>query len=194
MYAYIKGILAEVKPTYVVVESYGIGYKIFTPVQALPEIGSEVKVHTTLVIRENSQSLYGFIRPEERTIFEVLLDISGVGPKLALSLIGHMSLTALQDAIQTEDTAVLKRVPGVGKKSAERLIIELRDKLPALFPRDIETVAAKPVSPLIQDAMSALVNLGYTQSQAEKALRKVLDQEGESLPLSDLITMTLKSI
>ena len=132
MLAYIKGILTLSTPTYAVIEAYGVGYKILIPactLSQLPQIQMECLLHTSFVIREASQTLYGFHTTQERDFFEALLNVTGIGPKIALALIGHMPINELQRAISQGDIPVLCRVPGIGKKGAERLIIEMRDKI-----------------------------------------------------------------
>lgn len=199
MYSYIKGLLMQMTPLYVIVEAGGIGYKLWTPVHLfsrLPQIGQEVFLSVSLVVREQSQTLYGFLIEQERDLFELLQGVSGIGPKLSLSLIGHLSLQQLQEAIVQHELSALCRVPGIGKKMAERLVIELRDKLKFLSPHDefensltpsIDSQAQK-----IRDAMSALINLGYNQMTAQKAIKKILEHEEESLELPELISAALK--
>lgn len=136
MFAYIKGTLVQSTATSVVIETHGIGYKLFIPVSAfsqLPQIGSPLTLQTSFIVRELAQTLYGFFTLHERDFFEALLGVTGIGPKIALALIGHMSTHELQRAISNEDTAALCRVPGIGKKGAERLIIEMRDKVELLI-------------------------------------------------------------
>ena len=136
MYAYIKGTLTQASASCATVEAAGVGYKLFVPANLftkLPHLGSEVLLHTSFVVREQSQALYGFIASQERDLFETLMGVTGIGPKLALSLIGHLSLSDLQFAISQGNIAALSKVPGVGKKIAERLVVELRDKVPTFF-------------------------------------------------------------
>lgn len=201
MFAYIKGTLTQSSASFATVEAAGVGYKIFVPANLftkLPHLGSEVLLHTSFVVRELSQALYGFLSSQERDLFETLMGVTGIGPKLALSLIGHLSLSDLQIAIAQGNIAVLSKVPGVGKKIAERLIIELRDKLPHLFNEDPSSYAvALPLDPealLIKDAMSALINLGYHQHAAQKAIKKAMQDSEELLELPRLITQALKYV
>jgi len=200
MFAYIKGKLVDANPLSVIVDVGGIGYKIFISARAfgqLPKHGETVFLHTAFIVREASQTLYGFLASGERELFEALLNVSGVGPKLALALIGHLTLEDLQRAINAADTYSLSKVPGVGKRTAERLIVELKDKLPALFPRDIATspeVTGNLGPVLIKDAVSALVNLGYTQAIAKKAIQDSLKELPEDVKLPVLITTALKNV
>lgn len=201
MYAFIKGTLFEAIPGVAVVEAGGIGYRICIPGNVfnnLPQFGSQVFLHTSVVIREISQTIYGFLSPTERDIFETLMGVSGIGPKIALSVIGHLSVHDLQRAISQGDIAAISKVPGIGKKTAERLIIELRDKLTSIFPRDISELAtvqlSDPNARKVQDAMSALINLGYNQQTAQKAIKKSLKDTSEESDLATLITTALKNI
>lgn len=200
MFAYIKGTLVSANPSYVVVDANGMGYAIFIPCRILGELPAPtqtVQLYTTFVVREFSHALYGFLSSQERDLFELLMNVTGVGPKLGLSLIGHLTFPELQAAIAHQDLPTLCRVPGVGKKTAERLIVELKDKLPRLM-----TIAAVsmtiPVSdshsPMAQDAMFALMNLGYNQSTAQKAIKQSLKELPESVDLALLITTALKNV
>ncbi len=201
MYAYIKGTIVHSTPLNVIVETGGIGYNIYIPANLfgrLPNLGHELLLYTAYVVRELSQSLYGFLTLQECTLFKVLLDISGVGPKLALSLIGHLQIQDLKQAILNRDLPTICKVPGVGKKTAERLIIELRDKLVNLMPPDPSdhsiSMLADPKTQKIRDAMSALVNLGYNQTVAQKAIKKTLQECNDEVDLAILITNSLKNI
>lgn len=197
MYAYLKGILVEASPTYVVLETNQIGYQIAIPTHTLgrlPEIGRELKLFTSFIIRENSQSLYGFLTQAEKQLFEALLDVSGIGPKLSLSLCGHLPPEELLGAISRNDIALITKVPGIGKKTAERLILDLRDKTTSLLqhiPAQFQ-IAALP-DQKSADALFALIHLGYSQSVAQKALLKTLKAHPD-LTLSDLITTALKNV
>lgn len=191
MYAYIKGILAEAVPLEAVIEANGIGYRIFVSVKdfgRLPGIGDPLLLHTAFVVRELSQTLYGFLSKEERDLFEELITISGIGPKTGLAIIGHLSLEQLQDAVQAHDSAWLAKVPGIGKKTAERLLIELqgRFKIRAPLPQGAKLEGR------LSDALQALMQLGYTQASAEKAVKKAADSLSPESDLSALITAALK--
>lgn len=201
MFSHIRGILTHSNPIYVVVETHGIGYKIFIPASIygdLPQIGQPVILQLSFVVRELSQALYGFFSEEERDFFEVLLGVTGIGPKTALSLIGHLSVHNLSEALSNSDFATICKVPGIGRKSAERLVIELRDKLPSLFTSKSaagsSTISQDPRAKTVQDAMSALINLGYNQATAQKALKKTLQSIPEPIDLTELITVSLKHV
>lgn len=199
MFVYFKGLLISNTISSAVIEVNGIGYQILIHARVsneLPQIGQCVTLHTTFVIRENYQALYGFLESQERDVFEVLMNISGIGPKLALSLLGHLSFSELYHAVGNQDVAILCRVPGVGKKTAERLIVELKDKLQNLFKSNfMDAVISQSQnfkSVQLQDAMQALINLGYTQHLAKKALKESLETLPETADLALVITTALK--
>jgi Holliday junction DNA helicase RuvA len=197
MYAYIQGKLAHASATQVILDVQGIGYQIQIPASAvgkLPILHSSLLLYTSYVVREQSQTLYGFHSIQERDLFEMLIGVTGVGPKLALAIIGHLSVANLQLAVQNEDLGVLKRVPGIGKKSAERLIIELRDKLSGFTLSHLEDSAVPGIHHTVRDAMGALVNLGYTQVAAQKAVKKTLEERSENIDLASLITYSLQHV
>lgn len=201
MISFVKGILVHASPLSVVVDVHGIGYHISIPsniVNQLPSLHTEVLLHTSFIVRELSHALFGFLSAQERDIFEMLLDISGIGPKLALSIVSHLSFGELQQAISNREIASLCKVPGIGKKTAERLIIELRDKLTSLcsnHPSHFAVAATlNPRDQQINDAMRALINLGYTQVVAQKAIKESLKDFSEEIPVAALITAALKNI
>ncbi len=199
MFAYIRGKLIQVTPVFVVVEAAGLGYKIFIPAHVfprLPQIGEETTLHLSFVVREQSQALYGFISASERDFFESLLGVTGIGPKIGMALIGHMPLVDLQKSIVSEDAAVLCRVPGIGKKGAERLIIEMRDKvkISGIHPNDYAVHLGDPKTQKITDAMSALINLGYNQVTAQKAIQRALKDPIDAEDLALLISAALKHV
>jgi Holliday junction DNA helicase RuvA len=200
MLAFIKGKLTHTAPSHVILDTGAIGYKIFIPVSlftALPPLHSELKLHTSFIVRELSQTLYGFSTLQECECFELLLGVTGIGPKLALSLVGHMPLGDLHRSLTEGNITMLSKVPGIGRKTAERLIIELRDKLAHLVPDSYGISLAGPTDPLsqkINDAMSALINLGYNQLTAQKAIKKSMKDLPEGIHLAELITHALKNV
>lgn len=200
MFTYMKGTLNQTTPLYIVLDIHGIGYKIFIPANAfsnLPPVDSQVLLFTSFVIREFSQSLYGFLFSHERDLFEALMNVTGIGPKLALSIIGHMEVHELSRAIHQQDTGALSKIPGIGKKTAERLIIEMRDKISGILPPNPSEYVvniADPRAQTLQDAMSALINLGYNQLTAQKAIKKTLKDNPEGIDLPTLITTALKNV
>lgn len=199
MYAYLKGKLIEANSSTAIVEIMGIGYSLSIPCRLLgdlPPIGETVQFFTSFVVRELSQTLYGFLSPHERDLFEALIDVTGIGPKLGLSLIGHLTIDQLYSAISNNDFPSLCKVPGVGKKTAERLVVELKDKLAKLIPLQAHLSQSLHAtqSQRVQDAMLALINLGYNQNNAQKALKETLKNLSEEADLALLITTALKHI
>lgn len=199
MYAFIQGRLAAITMQSCIILAGGIGYKIFiapTTSGKLPDIGKEALLHTSFIVRELSQTLYGFHAEQERDTFELLLGITGIGPKLALSIVGHLPPQDLQCAVLGNDIRILSKIPGIGKKTAERLIIEMRDKLQDILPLPsaahfaIDTKTPQSVL----DAISALTNLGYTYSAAQKAVQKSVETLPEDVDLAKLITQALKHV
>ena len=198
MYSYIKGKLASQSLGNALVETGGIGYKIFIPANVygkLPQNGKDIVFHVSFVIRENFQALYGFLRVEERDLFEELTTVSGIGPKTALSLIGHMSIEDFHSAVVNGDIHAISKVPGIGKKIAERLILEMRDKLSKTFKSlSAEFIESDPRGQKISDAINALMKLGYNQATAHKAINKSLKNLPDTTDLPLLITEALKNV
>ncbi|MDX8430791.1 MAG: Holliday junction branch migration protein RuvA [Candidatus Algichlamydia australiensis] len=195
MFEYIRGTLVSITPEKAVVDVNGIGYQIHIPLSCYADglkIESEITFYTCFVVREDSQRLFGFSKKEERELFILLSEVSGVGPKTALNLIGHLGSDSLEQAILSANTATLSKVPGIGRKTAERLALEMRDKIHKLKGPKIPYIPGKP--DLKNDAVSALVNLGYSSTQATKATDKVLKELGEEPPLTKLIAAALKTI
>jgi Holliday junction DNA helicase RuvA len=189
MYEYFSGKLIEKTAHHAVIDINGIGYKLHTPsslIVKLPDPGKMVTLYASWVVREMSQTLYGFVDKEERDLFEQLLTISGIGPKTALNLVGHFELPALEDAVRKGNSAALAQVPGIGIKTAEKLILDLKNKL------KVTSVSKLHHSSKIQDTLSALIRLGCSQSSAEQAVRKALEELNEESDLAALITTALK--
>ena len=169
MIAHLRGRLLAKHPNKAVVETGGVGYDVTISVPTfsdLPGVGSEVALHIHTHVREDLIALYGFLRPAEKQLFEKLITVSGIGPKLAITILSGMAADAMVAAIRGNDIARLTRIPGIGKKTAERMVLELRDKLAAFA----ETPEAAPAGGMDEDVISALVNLGYQRPSAERAL------------------------
>jgi holliday junction DNA helicase RuvA len=171
MIAHLRGKLLAKHPNQAVVETAGVGYDVTISVPTfsdLPEAGTEVALHIHTHVREDVIALYGFQRPAEKLLFEKLISVSGIGPKLAITILSGMAADEMVAAIRGNDVARLTRIPGIGKKTAERMVLELRDKLPPA------TQSAEPTVPTMnaveEDVLSALMNLGYQRAIAEKAL------------------------
>ena len=173
MIAHLRGKLLVKHPNQVVVETGGVGYEVNISVPTfseLPAAGAEVALHIHTHVREDVIALYGFMRPAEKQLFEKLMTVSGIGAKLAITILSGMAADEMAGAIRGNDLARLTRIPGIGKKTAERMVLELRDKLPAAAAEP--SVAAG--SPMEEDVLSALVNLGYQRAAAEKVLASVM--------------------
>lgn len=179
MYAYIKGIVAEKTASSVVVDVGGVGYELFvtTSLAASCEIGSERKFSTYLSVKEDEMSLYGFSSQNEKSLFLQLLDISGVGPKLALAILGGLPLSELAGAIAAGNTAVICSIKGVGKKTAERIIMELKDKIEVPAGTSVAPAPAKKMKldEKAEEAVSVLIALGIKPDVAERNVLNVYD-------------------
>jgi Holliday junction DNA helicase RuvA len=171
MIAHLRGTLLSKHPNQAIVETQGVGYDVTISVPTfseLPAEGSAVALHIHTHVREDALSLYGFLRRAEKQLFEKLLTVSGIGPKLAITILSGMAADEMVNAIRGGEVPRLTRIPGIGKKTAERMVLELRDKLPATA--GAEAASATVASPVEEDVISALVNLGYQRAAAEKAL------------------------
>ena len=171
MIAHLRGKLISRRPNLVIVETGGVGYDVTISVPAfgeLPSLGSEVALHIHTHVREDQLALYGFLRHEEKELFEKLITVSGIGPKLAITILSGMPADDMVNSIRANDLARLTKIPGIGRKTADRMVLELRDKLP---PAGADQAHVMPsLSATQEDVLSALVNLGYQRAAAEKAL------------------------
>ena len=185
----VQGILVEKNFPQVIVSCNGVGYEIDVPMSTfypLPRAGEEVTLLTHLVVREDAHLLYGFLTAGERAAFRQLLKISGVGPKVALSVLSGMSVDDLSAAVAAEDAGRLQKIPGIGKKTAERLVLELRDKLP----KTITVVRAADAGAAGSDVLNALLALGYNEREAAAAVKQI----PADLQLADAIRHALKHL
>ena len=184
----IKGILIEKIPPFILLDCQGVGYEIEVPMTTffdLPDEGSEVSLLTHLVVREDAHLLFGFATTSERHMFRQLIKVNGIGAKVALSILSSIESNELINAIKTDDTNMLIKIPGIGKKTAERLVLELKDRV-----KDIEvTQASKNVITNIDDIENALISLGYSASQASIAIKALPD----NISVNDGIRQALKS-
>ena len=192
----LRGLLIEKTAPEILIECHGIGYEVTMPmtsIYALPELEQEATIYTHFVVREDAQLLYGFANKTERKLFRLLIKVNGVGPKLALAILSGMSADQFVSCVLHDDVTTIVKIPGVGKKTAERLLIEMRDRIKD-WQSSIHTPAtdAAPIdihheTTLINDAkgdaLNALVSLGYTQGQADKAIKAVYadDKSSEAL-------------
>jgi holliday junction DNA helicase RuvA len=180
MIAHLRGKLLAKHPNQAIVETSGVGYDVTICVPTfsdLPAVGAEVALHIHTHVREDQIALYGFLRPSEKLLFEKLITVSGIGPKLAVTILSGMAADEMVGAIRGNDIARLTRIPGIGRKTAERMVLELRDKLPEVSPAS--TPALQAMSATEDDVLSALLNLGYQRAAAEKVLA-TLTRKGES--------------
>ena len=201
MYAYIKGILAEITEDAIIVENQGIGYEIAVPGQVfdyLPSVGEEVKIYTYHYVREDAILLYGFLTNEDVRIFKMLIGVSGIGPKGALAILSVLSTDDLRFAILGDDAKAIAKAPGVGAKTAQRVIIELKDKLSLedAFEQKLANQAQKaelnPAVGVKNEAILALTSLGYSQSEALKVLQGIEISPDDQV--EDVLKMALKQM
>lgn len=196
MIEFISGILIESDLTSIVVQTGGIGWRV--PItsaaqRSLPAEQEPITLSTYLVVREDALTLYGFSDPEERSLFERLIQVSGIGPKLAMTALSGMSQNELRHSIVTGDVKRLSSIPGIGKKMAERMSLELKDKLPASQEDLPSTTASSAEEKHIRDAMLALVALGYKQQEARTLLEHIPDKARKELEVEEMIRIALKS-
>lgn len=202
MIARIRGELVESNALSILVDCGGIGYEVFVPLttaEQLPGMGSEVCLHTVAIYREDAQALYGFATRNEKRLFELLVhQVSGVGPKLALNIMSRLSTTLLVQAIRNEDATLLSKCPGIGKKTAERLIVELKDKVSVLdSPQSValkESPSARGAAATgtaHQDAVAALMTLGFKLDAADKAVAKAIGKLGTDAQVEAIIREAL---
>lgn len=177
MIAHLRGKLISKHPNQAIVEAAGVGYDVTITVPTfsdLPALGADVALHVHTHVREDAIALFGFLRSDEKQLFEKLITVSGIGPKLAITILSGMATADMVGAIRGNDFARLTRIPGIGKKTAERMCVELRDKLDAFGAPQ----AAAPVSAIEEDVISALTNLGYQRAVAEKSVERALASAG----------------
>ena len=199
----LRGTLAEKQPPHLILDVNGLGYELEVPMTTLyrlPSVGEPITLHTHLVVREDAQLLYGFIGKRDRDFFRELIRLNGVGPKLALALMSSLEVDELVRAVSAQDTSALTKVPGVGKKTAERLLVELKDRfkawetVPAMFalvPNQPGGPDTTPVATAENDAVSALISLGYKPQEASKAISAIKEK---GLSSEDMIRRALKGM
>ncbi len=200
----IRGILIEKQATDIVVDVQGVGYEIQAPMSTiylLPALGKEVVLHTHLVVREDAHLLYGFLSLDERHMFRSLIKISGVGPKMALAILSGMAVEEFVRTVRSNDLAALVRMPGIGKKTAERLVVEMKDKLAdwsevVASSASLTTVSASGPTDrqMSQEAETALVALGYKPQEAARVIAQVLKLNGDLNRSEELIRLALRSM
>lgn len=193
MIAYLKGIIDIKRQDYVVIDVHGVGYKIFMPEGAIQnlEVDSEVKIYTFMRVREDDVSLYGFLNVEELAMFELLISVGGIGAKSAVGILSNIAPSKFVLAVITDDVTTLKKLPGIGAKTAQRIILELKDKIKTqeATEQENEIKQKTEVSDSAKDAIEALQVLGYTRREVEEAISKI----GESnLTTEEIIKQGLK--
>ena len=202
MIGYIRGILEEADEQSVIIDNHGIGYRIFVPSSAfsgaLP-IGKEVKIYTYLSVKEDAMQLYGFLTRDDLRMFRMLLGVNGIGPKAGLGILSALTADELRFAVLADDAASIAKAPGIGKKTAQKLILELKDKLNLedAFEQKLANQAAKDISAAdagsqVQEAVQALTALGYPGTDALRAVKKV--EGAESMTVEEILKAALKKM
>lgn len=204
MIRFIQGTLVGTKEGEIVVENNGLGFAVSVPLsvmELLPSVGEDVKVYTYFHVREDAMQLFGFLTPEDLQVFEMLITVNGIGPKAALGILGSMSAYDIRYAVITEDDKAIAKAPGIGPKTARKLILELKDKIEVedvigklgeTAPDNVSNVAQEEHDEVVKDAIEALVVLGYAKSEAAKAVRSVTLTEGMSV--EEVLKQSLKYI
>jgi len=198
MISFLEGVLAEALPTQIIVNVHGVGYHVMIPLSSferLPQPGSPMKILTHLVVRDDAHILFGFSSAGERDLFRLLLHhVTGVGPKIALAILSGMSVEMFKVSVVAGDTAAISRISGVGKKTAERIVLELKDKLGVAAEWEAASASNAPGERdrAIHDTVLALISLGYKQVEANKAVRQVLAKASGSPGTEELVRLALK--
>jgi holliday junction DNA helicase RuvA len=198
MISFLQGKLIDALPTQVCVDVHGVGYEVLIPLSSfdkLPPVGQEVKLLTHLAVREDAHVLYGFMTPAERDLFRLLINtVSGIGPKIALNVLSGMSVTAFRGAVAGSDVKALSQISGVGRKTAERIVVELKDKVGAAAAWEAASAARglSPADQKINDAVLALMALGFKQVEAHETVRGLAAVLGAEATVEDLVRACLK--
>jgi len=193
MIASLRGLLIDKQAPIAVIDCHGVGYEVNTPMSTfldLPAIGTETFLHTQLIVREDSQTLYGFATTAEKALFQLLIKVTGVGAKMALAVLSTLRVTDFERCIQFEDASTLVKVPGIGKRTAERLIVEMRDKIDLDAPV-VSTQPGQVASDARSEAIDALIALGYKPREVSQLVDK-LDTEGRTS--EDIIRDALRQV
>jgi len=198
MITFLHGKLVEALPTQAVIEVHGVGYEVLIPLSSfnqLPQPGEQVRLLTHLAVREDAHTLYGFMSAAERDLFRLLINtVSGIGPKIALNVLSGMNVTMFRGAVASGDVKALSQISGVGRKTAERIVVELKDKIgeAGAWEASSERRGLSAHDQKINDAVLALIALGYKQADAHEAVRQAMAMLGEQTPLEDLVRACLK--
>jgi Holliday junction DNA helicase RuvA len=198
MITFLHGKLVEMLPTQVTVDVHGVGYEVLIPLSSfdkLPQPGQEIRLLTHLAVREDAQTLYGFMSAAERELFRLLINnVSGIGPKIALNILSGISVTAFRGAVASSDVKALSQISGVGKKTAERIVVELKDKVGAAGAWEASSAqrALSPEDQRVNDAVLALLALGFKQIEAHDSVRKAQAVLGAQATVEELVRACLK--
>ena len=196
MIAYLEGIIAYKDPAYAIIDVQGVGYEVRISLQtysAMPEVGEKGKIFTYLNIREDAHILFGFAVPDEKTLFLDLVGVSGVGPATALVMLSSLSSSEIRHAIMNEDVRVVQSIKGIGSKTAQRVILELKDKMrKESLTSPVPFLAGVTGGSSRSEALAALVTLGIPKASAEKSLDTIIKREGDQLTVEDLIKLALR--
>jgi len=198
MITFLHGKLVEMLPTQVTVDVHGVGYEVLIPLSSfdkLPQPGHEIRLLTHLAVREDAHTLYGFMSAAERELFRLLINtVSGIGPKIALNILSGISVTAFRGAVASGDVKALSQISGVGKKTAERIVVELKDKIGAAGAWEASSAqrALSPEDQRVNDAVLALLALGFKQIEAHDSVRKAQASLGANATIEELVRACLK--
>lgn len=195
MIARLSGKLAWKNPDEIVLDVGGVGYQVFIPLSTfyeLPDRGETLSLQIYTAVRENAIELYGFLSSKEKALFKLLLSVSKIGPKLAQNILSGIAVDEFNQAVLAGDLVKLNSIPGIGKKTAERILLELKDKMPKAE-ADGQENAAVP-GDVFDDVMSALLNLGYKRTLAERAVKRAINEAGRDAPLEDVLRLALKHV
>ncbi len=192
MYSYLSGKLSKIKDSIVILDVQGVGFEVHVPIRSLillPEIGSTLILYTYFHVREDTQALYGFLNEEEKGLFKLLLSVTGIGPKLALGILNGIGPKDFKTSIENEDEKYLASIPGIGRKTASRLILELKDKILAFQFEEgsPEAQASREMNEMMKDALLALTSLGYTRPKAKEAVQEAYQDSDKAVSLEQLI-------
>lgn len=195
MIAYLKGKLAYKDPTHVVIDVNGVGYQVSISLNTFSEIKDreDIQLSTYLHVREDAQILFGFSSVAEKTMFQHLISVNGIGPNTAMVVLSYMPPADLKSAIIREDAATLQSIKGIGGKTAQRMVLELKDKLKKEAGEEVQIGSAPSYNKTKQEALTALMTLGIPRAAAEKSIDTVLKKSGNSLTLEDLVKQALKN-
>ena len=200
MITFLEGALVEALPTHVVIGVHGVGYHVFIPLSSydrLPPVGGQIKILTHLQVREDAHVLFGFMSAAERDLFRLLVDhVSGIGPKSALAVLSGSSVASFKASVVAGDVSSLSKVKGIGTKTAERIVVELKDKVGIAAAWDAASAshAPTPQEANVNDAVLALISLGYKQVDAHKAVKTALEKGGAAQSSEDLVRAALKQL